>query len=484
MEKKISAILLLIVSLFPFTGYSRDVSTFTDTTLNVEIKRVLASRTAMTEFQYPKSVRRLYSQNGFQVMWASPEKDVRKTWEALLMLDCVLQFGLTHADYHPKELLYDRMHDILERPSKVSTAQIVRFDMLLSDALITFINHLHFGKLNPSITAEMIDEGRTDGFLADDILRKAIAQKDFTGAVLDVQPKVKEYVLMQDYMRLMKGQYIDDCYEAPEGIVRKLAINMERLRWAAINVDTFIQINIPSYTLKLQTPDTVYQFKVVVGKPDNQTHELQSAITHFSTAPDWKVPRNIFVKEILPKALKNPAYLDNNNFAIYALNGSYIDAVRENLLAVKKNPGNYFLRQSPGCDNALGLVVFRFQNPYDIYLHDTPDQQYFNRENRALSHGCIRVQQAEKLAALLLMLDGTKQKTASLHQAMIAYLPKNFTLKKPVPIKITYLTCEMGELGVVEYDDIYQKDEDLEKAFYGPGIPNDIKEVKIKKLNY
>ncbi|MNL48128.1 murein L,D-transpeptidase [compost metagenome] len=153
-------------------------------------------------------------------------------------------------------------------------------------------------------------------------------------------------------------------------------------------------------------------------------------------------------------------------------------------MAVKRNPGNYFLRQSGGCDNALGLVVFRFQNPHDIYLHDTPEQQFFNRDVRALSHGCIRVQQAEKLATLLLALDGAKQKAASLHRAMATYQAKTFTLKKPVPIKITYLTCEIGELGVVEYDDIYQKDKALEMAFYGPNIPDGVKEVKLKTITY
>lgn len=483
-KKKIYTALALVVLLLQPTAYAQAASLFKDTTLNTEIKRMLASKTEMSEFHYPKSVERFYNQTGFQAVWAGPEKDVRKTWEALLMLDCVLQFGLNHADYHPKEVLYSTMHNILEAPSGVSASQRARFDMMLSDALISFMNHLHFGKLNPAITAETIDEGTVNGFCAEDILRKAIPQKDFMSAVLDVQPKTKSYVLMQEQMRLMTGQYVGDCYETPKGVVRKLAINMERLRWAAINEDTFIQINIPSYSLKLQTPDTAYQFKVVVGKPGYQTHELQSSITHFSTAPDWKVPKNIFTKEILPKALKNPAYLDNNHFAIYDHHGNYIAAVRENLLAVKKNPENYFLRQSAGCDNALGLVVFRFQNPYDIYLHDTPEQQYFNRENRALSHGCIRVQQAEKLAKLLLMLDGAKQKAASLHQAMTAYLPKNFTLKKAVPIKVTYLTCEIGELGIVEYDDIYQKDKALEMAFYGPGVPEGIKEVKIKQLNY
>jgi len=442
-----------------------------DTSVKAAIRKVLTTKAGVQAFHYPESVGRFYSRSQYQPVWITPQKDVRKTWEALLMLDCVLQFGLNHSDYHPKELLYSTMHDILDSPSKVDPIQKAWFDMLLSDALITFMNHLHFGKLNPIYTNAIVDKGEIPGFCADDILTNALKQQDFMKAVLNVQPKVREYVLMQDYMKLLKGQYLDDCYEIPEGIVRKLAINMERLRWTTINEDTFIQINIPSYTLKLQVPDTSYLFKVVVGKPASPTPVLQSSIVYFATAPDWKVPKSIFIKEILPKALKNPAYLENNHFAIYDHKGNYVTAAKDSLMMVKRNPERYFLRQSAGCDNALGLVVFRFQNPFNIYLHDTPEKQFFDRNVRALSHGCIRIQQAEKLANLLLTLDGQEHRNKELHQAMAKYKPKNFNLRKPVPLIITYLTCEMSEVGIVEYDDIYQQDKALTLAFYGPENP-------------
>jgi len=395
-----------------------------DTSVKAAIKKVLTTKAEVRTFHYPESVGRFYSRSEYQPVWITAENDVRKTWEALLMLDCVLQFGLNHAHYHPKELLYSTMHDILDSTSKVDPIQKAWFDMLLSDALITFINHLHFGKLNPIYTNVIVDR-----------------------------------------------QYLDDCYETQEGVARKLAINMERLRWATINEDMYIQINIPSYTLKLHVRDTTYLFKVVVGKPVSPTPVLQSSITYFATAPDWKVPKSIFIKEILPKAIKNPAYIENNHFAIYDSKGNYVAAVKDSLIMVKRNPERYFLRQSAGCDNALGLVVFRFQNTFNIYLHDTPQQQFFDLKDRALSHGCIRIQHAEKFADLLLTLDGQQSKNKELHQAMAKYKPKNFNLRKPVPLIITYLTCEMSDEGIVEYDDIYLQDKALELAFYGAERP-------------
>ncbi|WP_316818258.1 L,D-transpeptidase family protein [Pedobacter nyackensis] len=454
-----------------------------DTSVIAVIRNLITTNAGKKVFYYPKSLERFYNKSQFQPKWIKPDNDNKKTWEALLMLDCVLQFGLNHTDYHPKELLFTTMHDILENSLTVSASQKAWFDMLLSDALITFMNHLHFGKLNPVFTPAFVDKGEVAGFCAEDILADAMIQNDFISAVLNVQPKIKEYVLMQDYMKLLKGQYVGDCYEAPEGIVRKLAINMERLRWAAINEDSFIQINIPSYTLKLHVPDSTYKFKVVVGKPISPTPVLNSSISYFSTAPDWKVPAKIFVKEMLPRALKDPQYLENNHLAIYDGKGNFVVATKDSLMLVRKNPGKYFMRQSAGCDNALGLVVFRFQNPFSIYLHDTPEQQFFDREVRALSHGCIRVQYAEKLASILLTLDGQKNKIKLLHQAMGNYQPQNFNLRKSVPLIITYLTCEVGEIGVVEYDDIYKKDKALELAFYGGETSSPAKELDIKSIN-
>lgn len=448
-----------------------------DTSVTAVIRNVITANVGKKAFHYPKSLERFYSKSQFQPQWIKPDNGNKKSWAALLMLDCVLQFGLNHIDYHPKELLFTTMHDILENPLTVSASQKAWFDMLLSDALIAFMNHLHFGKLNPVYTTEIVDKGETVEFCAEDFLMEAMTQNDFMSAVLNVQPKIKEYVLMQDYMRLLKGQYVGDCYEAPEGIVRKLAINMERLRWAAINEDSFIHINIPSYILKLHMQDTTYRFKVVVGKPMNPTPVLRSSITYFSTAPDWKVPKKIFVKEMLPKALKNPLFLENNHLTIYNNKGNSVVADKDSLMMVKKNPERYFMRQSAGCDNALGLVVFRFQNPYDIYLHDTPEQQFFERDVRALSHGCIRVQYAEELASILLGQDGQEQKIKVLHQAISNYQPKNFNLRKPIPLIITYLTCEVNEDGIIEYDDVYNQDKALELAFYKAVSSSLVKEL-------
>lgn len=415
---------------------------------------------------FPNSVKRFYEANNGEAAWVKEQSNPKQTWEAMLLLDCVLQYGLSHDDYHPKELLYKPLHEMLEEPGKIGNSDKARFDILLSDAIITFMNNLHYGKLNPAYYADKIDVDLMLPFHAEDALTGARKQSDFMDAILSVQPKSKQYAAMQDRMRLLKGQYQEDCYEVPESEVRKIAINMERLRWAEINENAYIQVNIPSYNLKFIQPDTTYEFKVVVGKPTAQTPSLNSEITYFTTFPEWRIPQSIFVKELLPKALKDTMYLDNNHFTIYDKAGNYVKPTRTNLRNVKRRAQSYYARQSSGCDNALGNLVFRFQNIYDIYLHDTPEQQLFKKQERAFSHSCIRVENAQHLAELVLKFSGDENKITILHKAYNGHLTRNISLKKHLPIKITYLTCEVKEGLVITYKDIYNLDKSLEMALY------------------
>ena len=440
---------------------------YKDTSVSAFIQQYLNDNNAKDlGLYYPNTVKRFYDSNNGEAAWIKEQSNPKQTWEAMLLLDCVLQYGLSHDDYHPKELLYKPLHEMLEEPGKIGNSEKAKFDILLSDAMITLMNNLHYGKLNPVYYADKIDAGLMLPFHAEDALADARRQSDFMDAVLSAQPKSKQYAAMQDKMRQLKGLYQDDCYEIPESEVRKIAINMERLRWAEINEDAYIQINIPSYNLKFIQPDTTYEFRVVVGKPTAQTPSLSSEIAYFTTFPEWKIPKNIFVKELLPKALKDTSYLDNNHFTIYDKAGNYIKPTKTNLRSIKRNVQSYYARQSSGCDNALGNLVFRFQNNYDIYLHDTPEQQLFKKEERAFSHSCIRVENAQHLAELMLKFSGDKNKITVLHNAYNAHLTRNISLKKHVPIKITYLTCEVKEGLVITYKDIYNLDKSLEMALY------------------
>lgn len=191
----------------------------------------LNDRGKQSKLYFPKTVKRYYAQNGYQLVWIDKMHE-KQTFAAMLLLDCVLQYGLAHADYHPDILSYDGLQEMLNTTETVDAVNKVRFDIFMTDALITLINHLHYGKLNPYLSAKQTDEqNKLKGFDIIARLTAAIDAVDFTSEIQSTQPKSKAYQELQSYMRLVKGQYVGDCYEVPESEVRKVAINMERLRW-------------------------------------------------------------------------------------------------------------------------------------------------------------------------------------------------------------------------------------------------------------
>lgn len=357
------------------------------------------------ELHFPNSVKRYYKQRGFKPSWITPTGIAEQTWDAMLLFDCVAHYGLLHTDYHPRQLLYERLDSFMELPSPANAWEKARFDIALTDALLTFMNHLHYGRRNPHYPAGKIDSGKTDTFDAVVTLATALRKEDFMDAITGVQPTSTEYRALLETMKLITGQYVGDCYEVPKGVVRKLAINMERLRWLNCDGDTYIHINVPAYTLMLHRSDSDYLFRVIVGKPTTPTPLIQGHVDYFYTVPT-------------------------------------------------------------GIDHSIGKIIFRINDPSGTYLYDTPNQRSFQQSDKAVTDGNIQVEQATKLAALLLETDGASAEIPSLQAAMTLYERHTFALKKPIPIYITYLTCEIKSGLLETYTDLYGWDAALEAAFY------------------
>ena len=420
---------------------------------------------------FPILTKKLYQSGKYKYMWLSPNNK-SQLWDAMMLLDCVVQYGLLPKSYHPTELTYSNLNLITEDtilsnflPQKAAT------DVLLTDALLTFMFHLHFGKFNPGISSADVDKENYSGFRIDSALKYALnSGPNFTQTVLAVQPQNKEYLDLQAYLKLITHQYSGDCYTISQDTAKLIAVNLERFRWHhSTDSPEYIDINIPSFTLKYIKGKKEEAFKVIVGKPSNPTPLLRSKIGFFTTGPDWTVPPKIFRNELLPKAIANPKYLEENNFAIYKRDGSIIPPTSENLKLIKKNPSNYYARQSAGCDNALGKIVFNFENRYNVYLHDTPDRSLFKKENRALSHGCIRVENPEKLVKLLLDAGRQQNTYSTVINSMRMYRKFRYTMKKPVPIIIRYTTCELKAGSLIKYPDLYSRDKQLINSLFAQG---------------
>ena len=155
--------------------------------------------------------------------------------------------------------------------------------------------------------------------------------------------------------------------------------------------------------------------------------------------PYWNVPASILKKEILPAIEKNPNYLAEHD------------------MEWKDD----YVRQKPGPENSLGLVKFLFPNSNAIYLHDTPSKSLFGKEDRAFSHGCIRVAKPKELAAMIMKND-KKWNPEKIETAMNGGEEYWYTLKNKIPVYIGYFTAWVSDDGVVHfYEDIYKRDETL-----------------------
>ncbi len=204
----------------------------------------------------------------------------------------------------------------------------------------------------------------------------------------------------------------------------------------------------------------VWTTRVIVGKDYNKTPIFTEAMKTVVFNPDWTVPRSIVKNEIFPKAAGNPGYLAAHEYSLTSGSGP-IDAATVNWSSYTGATFPYGVVQKPGPRNALGQVKFLFPNKYSVYLHDTPGRQLFEKSERSLSHGCIRVQDPLKLAEFILgnRLGWNRVK---IDAAVAGKKLQNVSLPNPLPVLLLYWTFDPSfDGGGRFYRDIYGRDKRL-----------------------
>jgi len=236
--------------------------------------------------------------------------------------------------------------------------------------------------------------------------------------------------------------------------VEQILVNLNRMRWMPEYAQgRLIVANIPEYELHVyENKQKAFDMNVVVGKDGSGTVIFTGNLTEIVFSPYWNIPPSIIRKEIVPKMEADAGYMD-----------------RENLEITGNSGGLPVVRQRPGPKNSLGRVKFLFHNSYNIYFHDTPAKDLFNKDKRAYSHGCIRLADPVKMANYLLE-DATNWTPEKIEEAMNQTKEKYVTLKKSVPVIITYYTAWVDETGRLNLrDDIYSHDEHAaSKMFTNP----------------
>lgn len=258
---------------------------------------------------------------------------------------------------------------------------------------------------------------------------------------------------------------------------KTIALNMDRYKLLPDTLpDKYIWVNIPSFYMQVWDTDTlVFLSRVVVGKPDTRTPLLSSRITDMITYPQWTIPTSIIVKEVLPGIKKNPDYLNKHGYSLVDDKGNEVDPYKVDWNRYTKGIP-YKVVQGSGDANALGILKFNFSNKYSVYLHDTNQRYLFKNAMRSLSHGCVRVQEWQKLAHYLLKTDSMNRKTTDITSS---YAPADslrvwmqrkekhyLQVRNRMPLYIRYFTCA-GVGGKLRfYEDIYGEDKLLKERYF------------------
>jgi murein L,D-transpeptidase YcbB/YkuD len=220
---------------------------------------------------------------------------------------------------------------------------------------------------------------------------------------------------------------------------RRLIANMEMWRWLPRDLgETRVEVNLPDFSLKVTSGgQVVRRARVIVGKPDTPTPVFSDTIRYLLLNPAWHVPDSIVKKEMAPRLASDPNYLARRGFKV-----TYVG-------------DKLTVEQPPGEANALGRMLFLFPNEHAVYLHDTPQRQLFGQNFRALSHGCVRVEDPAALAELL--MGGPRRGWSQDRiRSLLGDKERTYTLAAPVPVHLEYFTEFVDERGAVESrDDLY-----------------------------
>ena len=235
----------------------------------------------------------------------------------------------------------------------------------------------------------------------------------------------------------------------------QIAANLERYRWLPRTLGSrYIYVNVPAFQLTAyDSGEKALEMKVIVGQDfeDRSTPVFSDSMETVVFRPYWNVTPDIQAKEIEPKIAANPGYLDAENMEYWSDGG-----VRR-------------IRQRPGPKNALGFVKFLFPNSFNIYLHDTPNHDLFNKDVRAFSHGCIRLEKPDELAQWVLGWDA-----AQVQAAMNASTDnRSVRLPKKIPVYITYGTAFVRNGALHFGNDLYHRDDKLVAAVSAGAIPSE-----------
>jgi murein L,D-transpeptidase YcbB/YkuD len=366
-------------------------------------------------------LRRFYARHGFAPVWTA------RQGQADSLMNAVLRAGDHGLD---PELFHATL---LRLPATTLDRELLLSNAFLSyaDALARGIMPVERRRDDETLTPEPIDVTA--------VLDAAIDSPDPAAVIEALAPTTPTYRLLRQALQDSRaGVPAGGKAAAPH--LREIVVNLERERWLSRRLPADrVWVNVADQRLLLYRDDrVVFSTRVIVGQEErrNQSPEFQAAIDRISFNPPWNIPEDIATNEILPLARQDPSYLAKQNMVMLPTG---------------------VLQQRAGGSSGLGHFLFEMNNRFDVYLHDTPSKNLFSRDGRRISHGCIRVQDPQQLAAMLM-----EQSLEAINQTIAAGDTTRPALPKPVPVFVVYETAFAEFDGRLEYRaDVYGRDAEI-----------------------
>jgi len=272
--------------------------------------------------------------------------------------------------------------------------------------------------------------------------------------------------LITSAVRRLLNQRLD-AVPAKGAQIDKILANMERWRWFPRKwAAPYVFDNIPEYmTRVVKDGQIIHAARIVVGKPDTPTPIFSNSLKYVEFHPFWKIPDSIKVKELLPAIARGGSGALARRGLKMAQNGKEVNPATVNFGVTDIR--NYEIFQPPSSGNALGEVKFMFPNHYDVYMHDTPSKDLFADNVRAFSHGCMRVQNPQRFAEVV-MDQGNGWTADRVKQQFADVANQQVPLDHPIPVHVTYFTVRASSDGQLSFvDDVYGHDRRVTLALAG-----------------
>ena len=450
--------------------------------LRMRLDRLKSTKKPYTQREKGEAIdraglRNFYASHGHTPLWANANGLNERAQAALKEIADAHQWGLDPA-------AFDLPSDPLDVGADgITTTQRVDLEMRVSLAVLKYARHARGGRMDPTDLSHDIDR-KPPVLDAKDVLKGAQDASDVGAFLRGLHPQHEQFAKLRTaYLKALEDEangqidYVEPERKRKGKRARKrrakfkrsqrILFNMEMWRWMPEDLgQTHVWANVPEFIIRVKRDASViHSERMITGKVKNKTPVFSDELETVVFNPFWNVPNSIKVKELLPKLLRGGSLAKQGLRIKHGgreVNPLAVDWSRNDIR-------KYHVYQPPaGRRNALGVVKFLFPNKHAVYFHDTPTKHLFKKKVRAFSHGCMRVRDPLKMAAVLLGEDRGWGRSKVDEVLRRSGDNNEIVLKRKIPVHVTYFTAHVDDDGAVQFKrDLYGHEARIKKGIEG-----------------